>query len=460
MKRGIRKLPMWVLFVALVVGFVQPLAGQTGPSDALALSAIEIDALAPFEVSFQVQNAGDNTLQEVSGKAVLEDQSGSSIEAVSIDAFSVAPYATSRISAASRWEFQKPGIYLLQISLDAGPDGLVSRSLAFRILPIILPLAAPAHLAGEGLSTVYQQPADWGISMIDAPKAWQTTHGSDDVVVAVIDSGIDTGIPELARSMWTNEGEIPDNGIDDDGNGYVDDVHGWDFRDNDNSSLVGTKLHWHGTFVASIIAAWPDENGIVGVAPGVKLMDVRFLDSHNLFYGSDWRKFADAVEYAVDNGADIINLSVYANNKPPSYFKQAILNATEHGVIVVGIAGNDGASQVRYPARYPNVVAVSAIDEKNRLASFSDYGREVELTAPGDKITALFPGGIAGTSSGTSFAAPHVSGVLALILSAYPQLTSDQALDLLETNAVDLGAVGRDNHFGYGLINAGAVMPR
>lgn len=458
MNCGIRKLLMWGLFV--VVGVVQSIAAQTDPSDTLALSAIEIEALAPFEVSFQVQNAGDKTLQEVSGKAVLEDQSGTSIEALSIAPFSVAQHVTVRIRAASRWEFQKPGIYLLQVSLDAGPDGLVSGSLAFRILPIILPLAAPAHLAGEGLYTVYRQPADWGISLIDVPKAWKTTHGSDDVVVAVIDSGIDTGIAELARSMWTNEDEIPDNGIDDDRNGYVDDVHGWDFRDNDNSSLVGTKLHWHGTFVASIIAAWPDDNGIVGVAPGVKLMDVRFLDSHNLFYGSDWRRFANAVDYAVDNGADIINLSVYANNKPPSYFEQAILRAAEHGVIVVGIAGNDGASQVRYPARYAQVVAVSAIDEKNRLAPFSDYGREVELTAPGDKITALFPGGIAGTSSGTSFAAPHVSGVLALILSAYPQITGAQAVAILETNAVDLGAVGRDNYFGYGLINAAAVMPR
>ena len=449
-----------VLSAALLAG-ISPLAtAQDVSSQTVTVGAIEIKNLVPFEVTFQFRNATDKQLERITGKAVLTDRLGTPIEDLTIDSFSVAAQTTISVTAASRWEFQELGIYLLQISLDAGLESLISKSLAFRIVPINLPLAPPEHLEGEGLYTVYQQPVNWGISEIKAPTAWHTTHGTDEVVVAVIDSGIDTSIAELARSMWTNRGETPGNGIDDDKNGYIDDVHGWDFRDNDNSSLTGSKLHWHGTFVASIIASWPDDNGIVGVAPGAKLMDLRFLDSHNLFYGSDWKKFAEAINYAVDNGADIINMSVYANGKPPSYFEQAVRRANAHGVVLVGIAGNDGKSEVSYPAKYPSILVVSAIDQNERLASFSNYGPEVEITAPGAKITALFPGGIAGTSSGTSFAAPHVCGVLALILSAHPGMKGTEAVSLLEASALDLGTEGRDYNFGYGLINAAAAVSK
>jgi subtilisin family serine protease len=336
------------------------------------------------------------------------------------------------VDASSRWEFQKPGIYLLEVALDIGRDTLISKSLAFRITPILLPLAPPPSLDGEGLYTVSQQPVNWGIPKINTPQAWNITHGSKDIIIAMIDSGVDFSIPQLALSMWVNEDEIPENGIDDDRNGYVDDIHGWDFRDNDNSSLIGTKLHWHGTFTASIIAAWPGDNAIVGIAPGVKIMDLRF---------------------AVDNGARIINLSVYANAKPPGVLEQALRRAMQHGVIIVGIAGNDGTAQVSYPGKYDFVIAVSATDRNDQLARFSNYGSEVTVTAPGDKITSLFPGGIAGTSSGTSFAAPHVTGALALILSVNPSMTADQALTILEGSAMDLGSQGRDRQFGYGLIN-------
>jgi len=464
MKCGERRVPVLlgciVLAAALLAG-ISPLAtAQDVSSQAVTVGAIEIENLVPFEVTFQFRNATDKQLERITGKAVLTDRLGTPIEDLTIDSFSVAAQTTIFVAVISRWEFQKVGIYLLQISLDANLESLISKSLAFRIVPINLPLAPPEHLEGEGLYTVYQQPVNWGISEIKAPTAWQTTHGTDEVVVAVIDSGIDTSIPELARSVWTNKGETPDNGMDDDNNGYIDDVHGWDFRDNDNSSLTGSKLHWHGTFVASIIASWPDDKGIVGVAPGAKLMDLRFLDSRNLFYGSDWKKFAAAIDYAVDNGADIINMSVYANGKPPSYFEQAVRRAAAHGVVVVGIAGNDGKSEVSYPAKYPSILAVSAIDQNQRLASFSNHGLEVEITAPGAKITALFPGGIAGTSSGTSFAVPHVCGVLALILSAHPGMKGTEAVSLLEASAIDLGTEGRDYSFGYGLIDAAAAVSK
>lgn len=298
----------------------------------------------------------------------------------------------------------------------------------------------------------------WGLERIEAPKAWERTTGSQGIVVAVIDSGIDTTIPQLAGKIWTNPGEVPGNGIDDDKNGYIDDIHGWDFRDNDSSSINGSKPHWHGTFVAGIIAAQPGMDKAAGVAPGIRIIDLRFLDSRNLFYGSDWKRFAKAIDYAVDNGARVINLSVYANGKPPLILQRALRRAAQHGVIVVGIAGNDSKSQVSYPAKYPSVLAVSATDRSDHLASFSNYGPEVAVAAPGEKITSLFPGGAVGTSSGTSFAAPHVSGTLALILSADSTLSPSQAIELLKWTSVDLGDRGDDRRFGAGLIDAGQAV--
>ena len=330
---------------------------------------------------------------------------------------------------------------------------------------IVLIFVQRPHVAGGGGASETSQLASqgeltlsWGIERISAPKAWERTIGSEEIVVAVIDSGIDTSIPQLAGKVWTNPGEIPGNGLDDDANGYIDDVHGWDFRDNDSSSLIGSKIHWHGTFVAGIIAARPGEGKVTGVAPGVRIMDLRFLDSKNLFYSRDWKLFAEAVDYAVDNGAQIINLSVYSNGKPPRVLEQALERAAQRGVIVVGIAGNDSQSKVCYPAKYPSVLAVSATNSDDRLASFSNQGAEVAVAAPGEQITSLFPGGAAGTSSGTSFSAPHVSGTLALILSANPGLSPSEAIDRLKESSVDLGERGLDFHFGAGLINAGQAV--
>ncbi len=449
-----------LLLAYLIAAIAVLVIGQTSFAQQVTITVIDIDGLIPFQASFVLSNDLDHELNQVTGKAILSDRSGNPIEVLSINPFSAGSHATTTVTVSSRWEFQEVGIYLFQISLDVGLQSLVARSLPFRIVPISLPLAPPTYREGEGLYTVHQQPVNWGISAIGAPEAWGITHGKKDIVVAVIDSGIDTTIPELKRSLWTNEDEIPNNGIDDDGNGYVDDIHGWDFRDNDNDSLIGSKIHWHGTFVASIIASWPNEKGIVGVAPGVRLMDIRFLDSRNLFYGSDWRMFAAAIDYAVENGADIINLSIYANGKPPSYFESAVHKAVAEGVIVVGIAGNDGTSQVSYPAKSPHVVAVSAVDRSNHVASFSNHGTEVDIASPGDKITSLFPGGIVGSSSGTSFAAPFVSGTLALILSANPQITGSQAVSILKETAVDLGTKGHDWYFGHGLVNAGFAVSR
>ncbi|UCF10542.1 MAG: S8 family serine peptidase [Candidatus Bipolaricaulota bacterium] len=319
---------------------------------------------------------------------------------------------------------------------------------------VTLPRLLPAGGGGSYQTSADVLDVSWSIARIEAPVAWEKTEGSRRVIVAVIDSGIDVGAPLLAGALWTNPGEIAGNGIDDDGNGYVDDIHGWDFRDNDSSSAVGSALHWHGTFVAGIIAAQRGAERIAGVAPGVRLMDLRFLDSRNLFYGRDWDRFAEAIDYAVDNGAQIINLSVYANGRPPEVLERALERAAERGVLVVGIAGNGGSAELCFPGCYDSVLAISATDQDDELASFSNYGCGIDAAAPGDEIVSIDIKGGARQASGTSFAAPHVSGTLALILSARPELDRQEAIAILRGSCQDLGNAGPDSRFGAGLIQA------
>jgi len=421
------------------------------------ITEIHIESLCPLTVTFWLENRGTISLEGSSGRAILTDQLGQMVEVLQVEPFAFPPGVEYRLQATSRWDFQKPGIYLVDVSLDLGSRGVISSSLAFRILPVRLPLA-PVEGEGEGLVTIYQEPISWGLQRVHAPEAWTVSHGNNDIVVAVIDSGIDTDHPQLAGSLWSNPDEIPGNRLDDDHNGYVDDVHGWDFRDDDNSSTVGSKLHGHGTAVASIIAAQPGEVPIVGIAPGIRLMDVRFLDSRNSFGGNDWSTFVQAIEYAVDNGADIINLSIYANGRPPVAFEDALAEAVRRGVLVVGITGNRGEAEVMYPAKYDSVLAVSAISESDLLAEYSNCGGGVNLCAPGDRIPALSPGGRSTTQSGTSFAAPHVTGVLALILSVAPQLSGADAVDVLLRTAADLGTRGIDSSYGAGLVDAYAAV--
>ncbi len=442
--------------VACVAVAIALAVGARGDS-VVRITDLTVTSLAPLEVAFDVENAGQVAFPSVRGETALSEAPGIPVDQFSVASFALPAGGRVHVRATSRWELQLAGTYLVDLALDVGEGALVSASLPFRIVPVQLPLA-PTPSDGNALLTLTQEPADWGLDRIAARDAWSVTHGSPDVVVAVIDSGIDSTIPQLADAMWVNADEIPGNGIDDDRNGYIDDVNGWDFRDSDASSLKGSPMHGHGTGVASIIAARPGRYPIVGIAPGVKLMDVRFLDSQNEFRSSDWKTFERAITYAVDNGADIVNLSIFANGKPPSSFERAIANARAQGVIVVGIAGNKGQNEVMYPGRYESVLAVSAIAESGLLASFSNRGTGVGVCAPGDAISTFTAGGRAVSQSGTSFAAPHVTGVLALMLSIAGTLSPGRAIEILEETATDLGPRGWDDQYGYGLVDAWAAV--
>lgn len=262
-----------------------------------------------------------------------------------------------------------------------------------------------------------------GMKTMQIEKAWDFNQGSRSVVVAVIDTGLFLNHTDLKNQLWVNPGEIPGNGIDEDGNGYVDDVHGWDFANRDNNPNDDQS---HGSHCAGIIGAEANNGvGIAGVAWNVQLMALKFLNSAGS--GSD----ADAIKsiiYAVDNGADIINASWGSPE-----FSQALLEAVQYandkGVLFVAAAGNSKANaetRPHYPSGYdtPNMLAVGAATEMKGKADFSNYGRtRVHLAAPGVKIFSTVNGkNTYGSKSGTSMAAPMVAGVAALVLSAQPSL--------------------------------------
>jgi hypothetical protein len=337
---------------------------------------------------------------------------------------------------------------------------------------------------------------------IHAPEAWELSQG-EGVIVAVIDTGIDLSHPDLRANVWRNPGEIAGNGRDDDGNGFVDDVYGWDFT---RCALPnGDGLCWkskepgpdvrdpvgHGTHVAGTIAAVGNNaRGIIGVAPRAKVMAVKGMDQSGT--GSS-RDLAEAIVYAGENGAQIINASW--GGPPSDVIRLAVEYVTELGALVVAAVGNDAEPTEReeYPASLPQVVAVGATTHTDASAAFSDYGGAVALVGPGggdsEPATVAQPGAsvlsllarhsawsrdcneddsgqeictrpatviqaryvrAAGTSMGTA----HVSGVAALVRGRHPEFTRAQVRQALLNSADDLGPAGWDSTFGYGRVNA------
>lgn len=248
-------------------------------------------------------------------------------------------------------------------------------------------------------------------------------------VVAVIDTGVDYTHKDLADNIWVNEGEIPGNGIDDDGNGYVDDVHGVDFVDGDSDPM---DEHGHGTHVAGIIAMTPGNGGGVGVAYGAKIMCVRAGQANGSFASSD---IAKAIKYAADNGADVINMSFGGTGR--SYLVESALQDAFPSCVLVAAAGNDGLpttdainagyfnTEDIYPAGYKYVLGVMATDNNKSLASFSNWDYlegqncEYEMAAPGVNIYSTLPGNRYACWSGTSMATPNVAAAAAILRSKY-----------------------------------------
>jgi len=271
---------------------------------------------------------------------------------------------------------------------------------------------------------------------IDAPEAWEIETGGD-VVVAVIDTGVDYNHVDIAANMWRNPGETPGDGIDNDGNGYVDDVYGIDTSSDDSDPF---DQHYHGTHVAGTIAAVGNNAaGAVGVCWRARIMALRFLNSQGWGYVSD---AVECVEYATLMGARVMNNS-WGGGGYSEAMSEAIAAANDAGVLFCAAAGNSHSnndSSPHYPSSYTNanVLAVASSDRSDALSSFSCYGAtSVDLAAPGTDIYSLLPNNSYGTKSGTSMATPHCAGAAALLLSMAPGLRVEHVKTVLMNN-VDL----------------------
>ena len=306
-------------------------------------------------------------------------------------------------------------------------------------------------------------PEQWNMAIIRADLAWEVVTDTHGIVIAALDSGVDLDHPDLEARIWTNSGEVAGNGLDDDGNGKVDDVHGWHFYHACSYSgcLPGENRDvqdddGHGTHVAGIAAAEANNGiGVAGLAWGATLMPVKVMEDR---YSPAW--YFDVVAgmvYATDNGAAIINLSL-GGEEPSQTLEEAVVYAHQRGVLVVAAAGNDDGP-ILYPAAYDPVLAVGATDGADRRASFSNHGPKLDVVAPGEDILSTWPrGGSCFRLSGTSMAAPHVAGLAALVWAADPHLTNDGVAAIIEGTAADLGDPGWDEEHGHGRMDAYAAV--
>ncbi|MCM3784462.1 S8 family peptidase [Neobacillus mesonae] len=265
----------------------------------------------------------------------------------------------------------------------------------------------------------------WNLPAIETNKGWSLSKGSEDVIVAVIDTGVDLDHPDL-------EGQLIEgyNVIDSAAKPYDD---------------VG-----HGTHVAGIVSAKVNNNeGVAGMTWYNKVMPVKVLDQSGS--GTSYA-VAEGIIWATDHGAKVINMSL-GNYADAEFLHDAIRYAYDHDVVLIAATGNDNTERPGYPAAYPEVFAVSATDASMQRASFSNYGDYIDVMAPGSSIASTYPGNQYAALSGTSMASPHVAALAGLIRSYNPNLTNEEVMDLMRSSVIDLGDPGYDKYFGYGQID-------
>lgn len=320
----------------------------------------------------------------------------------------------------------------------------------------------------------------WGLKKMNMEEAWETSKGKG-IVVAVVDSGVDHKHPDIADNIWSNAEEIPDNGKDDDGNGFVDDVIGWDFANDDNDPM-DTSGVGHGTHVAGTIAAVGNNGvGIIGVAPESRIMAVKGIRKSS----AEFSTLAPALYYAIANGADVVNCSwgPGTTQQSPFVIEDLIRTGYSLGVVFVFAAGNDDHHvDLQSPPSMRETITVGSWLTNNKRAPSSNWGTTLDVCAPGGApkvappdarpdraILSLRASYISGSTSasvgdgylrlsGTSMAAPHVSGLAALVLAHRQSFTIEDVRQAIRTSAVDVAQPGFDINTGFGFVDAARAL--
>ncbi|WP_201003715.1 S8 family peptidase [Paenibacillus glycanilyticus] len=278
----------------------------------------------------------------------------------------------------------------------------------------------------DALYSQYQ----WNLPSIETEKGWGLSKGNDKVIVAILDTGVQADHPDLKGKLLNGTNIVDTNAAPNDDVG-------------------------HGTHVAGIIGATVNNGeGVAGISWYNKIMPVKVLDSSGA--GSTY-SVAQGIIWATDHGAKVINMSL-GNYAQAEFLHDAIKYAYDHDVVMVAASGNDNTDRPGYPAAYPEVFAVAATDASKNKASFSNFGDYIDVAAPGDSIASTYPGSQYAALSGTSMASPHVAALAGLIRSINPDLNNEEVMDIMRKSAIDLGNKGKDNYFGYGLIDVDKAL--
>lgn len=296
-------------------------------------------------------------------------------------------------------------------------------------------------------------PQQYHLTLINAEQAWDFTANASSVKIAIVDDAVELSHSDLAGNIWVNPGEIPGNGIDDDGNGYIDDVSGWDAADYDGNPNPPNPTFNHGTHVAGIASAHTDNNnGIASIGANAQIIPVKIAnDATGSLTGG-----ALGIDYAIGIGADVINMS-WGGGFYSQTYQDLFDIAYAEGVVCVAAAGNSNVSAPMYPASYNHVISVGATDQNDQKAFFSNYGPTLDVSAPGVDIYSTLTSNTYGNLSGTSMASPMVAGLIALMIAANPLATVDELENCLESTAAPLNGP-LSGSMGAGRIDANAAM--
>jgi subtilisin family serine protease len=303
---------------------------------------------------------------------------------------------------------------------------------------------------------------------LGVPQAWERERGS--VIVAVLDNGVDTSHPDLQGRLWTNPKEVED-GQDNDGDGRVDDIHGWNFLDQNGDITVASEAeppeigYPHATAVAGIIAAETDNGeGVAGLCPGCSLMILKARDFTTS--GSVLWSMGAAIEYAIEHGARVIDISdgTLATSLLPEDMdglSAAAQRAEEAGIVIVASAGNDGRHTVRWPAAIPSVIAVAAVDWEGKPEEYTSFGAEIDVAATGEFVHTTMIGNTYDYFRGTSASAPIVAALAALLLSAKPEMSPAEVAERIRATAKPADIEDRPDVkdlFGAGIVSFSGAL--